>query len=321
MNYLNPVPFASTDYAFVFGFQNGLADLLNLVLAYIAPALSAVVVIWIIVQGTLVMRGDLDARRGLTQIVKVALVYGLISGTTLYTDFVQQWFLDTVPTWIASLTGANGATLPTLLPYKLDLVLGGMQAELETISSMISPNNNQDASSVQMAKIVLYGTLWTVFALYEATNLVTSVLIALGPLFIIGYLFESTKAIAQRWVGQLIYYAILLLLVNVVATIVVDVDLAYITAEVLALQALQALGPVAGQINDIWDLDIFLLTGDFIVISMPAAAAAISGGYATGRGETGVAQLGNKAASGGASGGSSQSGGSVGPQSAVARGG
>ena len=310
---MNPLPFASTDLAFVSGFQDGLADLLNVVLNYIAPALSAVLVIWIIVQGILVMRGDLDARRGITQIIRVVLVYGLVSGSTLYTEIVQQWFLQSVPTWIAGLTVSNKGALPTTLPITLDLVLAYMQAALESIAALIPTDNNQDASSVAMAKLVLYGTLWTLFALYEAANLVTSVLVALGPLFIIGYLFESTKQVTQRWVGQLIYYAILFLLVNVVATIVIAVDLKYVTAELAALVVAQALSPVAGQINDIWDLDIFLLTGDFIVICMPGAAAAISGGYATGRGETNFGGL------GGARSPFGSRGGSVGPGDSVAR--
>ncbi len=312
---MNPLPFVSTDAAFVLGFQNGLADLLNLLLGDIAPALSAVLVIWIIVQGTLVMRGDLDARRGISQIVKVVLVYGLVSGSTLYTELVQQWFLGSVPTWIAGLTTSNGAITPTALPLTLDLLLAYMQTLLEAISALIPTANNQDASSVATAKLVLYGTLWTLFALYEAANLVTSVLVALGPLFIIGYLFESTKAITQRWIGQLIYYAILFLLVNIVATIVVTVDSGYIETELALLAIAQAATPVAGQINDVWDLDIFLLTGDFIVLCMPGAAAAISGGYATGRGETNVGGLGGAKSPYASYGG----GGNVGPQNSVAK--
>ncbi len=311
---MNPLPFASTDFAFVTGFQDGLANLLNEVLGYIAPALSAVLVIWIIIQGILVMRGDLDTRRGLTQIVRVVLVYGLVSGSTLYTEFVQQWFLQSIPTWIASLAVSNGGALPTTLPVNLDYMLAYMQTTLEQISALIPTANNQDASSVAMAKLVLYGTLWTLFALYEAANLVTSVLVALGPLFIIGYLFESTKAIAQRWVGQLIYYAILFLLVNIVSTIVVTVEFYYITVELAALALAQAVTPVAGQINDIWDLDIFLLTGDFLVVCMPGAAAAISSGYATGRGESNFGGLGGAKAPF-----TSPARGSIGPQNAVAK--
>lgn len=293
---MNPLPFFSTDAVFVANFQVGLSLLLQWVVTMVTAPLSALLVVWIIVQGLLVMRGDLDVRRGVTQIVKVVLIYGLVTGTSLYTEYVQDWFLDTLPTWIANLAVLNGDFVPTSIPLQLDQLLALVQAELETISALIPAGNNVDASSVQMAKLVLYGTLWTVFALYEATNLVSSVLVALGPIFVIGYLFDATKPIAERWIGQLIYYAFLLLLVDIVATIVVKAELQYVTIE---LALITILTPIAGQINDIWDLDIFLLTGDFLVLSMPAAAAVISGGYGAGRGETSVGSLGGGSSMGG----------------------
>lgn len=293
---MNPVPFTTTDAAFLLSFQNGLSSLLVTVITYIDPALSALLVVWTIVQGMLVMRGDLDARRGLTQIVKVVLVYGLVSGTTRYTNFVQDWFLDTIPGWIQEVINSSGNGLPLSLPASLDGLLALIQQDIEQISALIGAGNNIDASSVQMAKLVLYGTLWTVFALYEAANLVSSVLIAIGPIFIIGYLFESTKPIAQRFVGQLIYYGVLLLLINIVASIVIQTEVLYITAELILISAM---APVAGQISDIWDIDIFLLTGDFLVISMPAVAAAISGGFGASRGETSFGSLGSTGSVGG----------------------
>lgn len=293
---MNPVPFYLADQAFVGSFSLYLSTLLATVISYVAPALSAVLVVWIIIQGTLVMRGDLDARRGLTQIVKVVLVYGLISSSANYTTFVQNWFLETIPGWIQEVTDSSGNALPLSLPLSLDGLLAIIQQDIEQISALIGAGNNIDASSVQMAKLVLYGTLWTVFALYEAANLVSSVLIAIGPIFLIGYLFESTKPIAQRFVGQLIYYGVLLLLVNIVASIVIKTEVTYVTAELILISAMN---PVAGQISDIWDIDIFLLTGDFIVISMPAVAAAVSGGFGAGRGETSVGSLGSTGTVGG----------------------
>lgn len=305
----NPVPFSLTDLAFVVSFQEYLSTLLVTVISYIAPALSALLVVWIIVQGTLVMRGDLDARRGLTQIVKVVLVYGIVSGTTIYTEFVQNWFLQTIPGWIEEVTDTSGNGLPLSLPATLDALLAIVQQDVEQASALIGSGNNIDASSVQMAKLVLYGTLWTVFALYEAANLVSSVLIAIGPIFIIGYLFESTKPIAQRFVGQLIYYGVLLLLVNIVASIVIKTEVSYVTTELIAISALT---PIAGQISDIWDIDIFLLTGDFLIISMPAVAAAISGGFGASRGETSVGSLGSSGTVGGF--GASRMSGGTGPR-------
>lgn len=43
-----------------------------------ASPFTALIVLWVIVQGVLVMRGDLDARRGISRIIRVTLVSAFI---------------------------------------------------------------------------------------------------------------------------------------------------------------------------------------------------------------------------------------------------
>ena len=283
---MNPLPFSTTNAAFSAAFSAGLDNTLFSILEGIAAPLSAVLVVWIIIQGILVMRGDLDTRRGVNRIIKVVLVYALISGATYYTNYVQNWFIYTVPQWVSSVAGGPQTFLG--IPLSLDAVLQLAQQGLERIASQIGTENTTDESSYQTAKTILYGTLFTVFALYEVTTIMTSVLLAIGPLFIVGYLFDATKQITERWIGQLINYAILLLLINIVAVIVVEAEFTYMTLELGLFSALQ---PLAGQISDFYDLDIFMLTGDFIIVTLPAVAAFISGGINSSRNEVSIGSL------------------------------
>ena len=66
-------------------------------------------------------------------------------------------------------------------------------------------------------------------------------------------------------------------------------EVAYLTAESVLITALT---PLAGQISYFYDLDIFLLTGDFIVLAVPVIASAIGGGINASRSETGYGGLG-----------------------------
>ena len=60
-------------------FVNGMNATVSNALSAIQGPLTAAVVLWIIVTGVLVMRGDLDARRGITRILSVCLVVGILT--------------------------------------------------------------------------------------------------------------------------------------------------------------------------------------------------------------------------------------------------
>src|ERR1700677_1421611 len=88
-------------------FGTGTQNAITSLLAAVATPLLACVTLWIIVQGILVMRGDMDARGGITRIIKVALVIGVLTSSGLYTSYVQTLFITTIPNWFA--TGAVGS--------------------------------------------------------------------------------------------------------------------------------------------------------------------------------------------------------------------
>jgi type IV secretion system protein VirB6 len=79
--------------AFNSGVQGAISSGLNAV----AAPLTALVVLWIIVQGVLVMRGDVDTRQGMTAILKIALVVGLLTSSTgYYLQYVYDFFTVTL---------------------------------------------------------------------------------------------------------------------------------------------------------------------------------------------------------------------------------
>ena len=151
------------------------------------------------------------------------------------------------------------------------------------MSEQISSANSQDATALGIAQDVLYLTLWGAFAIYELVNIMTCVLVNIGPVFVVLYLFDFTKQFADRWIGQLVTYMILLLLFNIVGTIVLETEFLYVQAKLLLFTMT---APLAQQVGDFDDLDIFLLTGDFMIISLPTIAAAIGGGATSSRGES-----------------------------------
>ncbi len=283
---MNPIPFTTADGFYGSAFAAGLSNLLSSIQGdVVAPALACVT-LWIMVQGILVMRGDLDARRGVNRILKIALVTTLVVTAEDYNNYVHEFFINTVPAFVKDLS--SPVTNALTIPGELDAIFDTCMIEFQAIAAEIGPMNDQDAMAFQGAQFVLYGTLWSMFTIYEVTNVMTEVLVAIGPLILIGYLFDATKGITDRWIGQLITYGLLLLLVTTVATIVIAVEAAYLTAQ-LVIIALT--GPTSAQIVSFYELDMFLLTGDAFVLALPAIAGLLGGGVALSPGE-GLARIG-----------------------------
>ena len=61
-------------------------------------------------------------------------------------------------------------------------------------------------------------------------------MVAIGPVLLVGYLFDATKGVTDRWIGKLITYSILTLLINVTLNVVLQGEKLYMRA-ILTQQA------------------------------------------------------------------------------------
>jgi type IV secretion system protein VirB6 len=263
----------ATDFGVAF--SNGVQTSIASMLAAVATPLMACVTLWVIVQGILVMRGDMDPRGGITRIIKVALIIGILTSSGLYTNYVQTLFITTIPNWFA--TAANGAqTTITTTPAVFDNMWSVTENVVEKIGAQIAIYDIIDAVSLSLIEICMMILLIVTFAIYEFSIIITGIMVAIGPVLIVGYLFEATKGVADRWVGKLITYSLLTLLINVTLAVVLQGEKAYMRV-ILAQQA-SGVTAVPIEIKLLIELAMFFAMGAFIIISLPAIAATLGGG-------------------------------------------
>jgi type IV secretion system protein VirB6 len=274
-------PFTAIHLIFDRAFETGLRDVLTAIQSHVAGPLMACVTLWIIVQGILVMRGDIDARRGISKVLLVSIVIGLVANPAHYNEFVVTTFEDTIPGFVREVSGV-GLPLDTV-PTQLDLMFGVAEVLFQRVAGEIGPVNEQDTLAFQGAQWILYGSLWLAFGIFDTVSILTKVLLTIGPI----------REIARKWVGQLITYGILLLLLNIVATIV-------IATEALALAAMAAVIAVAGttaaKIIGLYELDMLFLTGNMLILALPTIATNLGGSF-TGREAQQANSLGRRKAS------------------------
>lgn len=258
--------------AFGTGIQTAIASLLSAV----GTPLMACVTLWIIIQGVLVMRGDIDGRNGVTRMIKVALVVGILTSSGLYKSYVQTAFMTTIPSWIATAAGEPGAGI-TSTPQTFDNMWQVTEHTIETVSARLSNFDVIDAISLAAIEICVAVLLLITFAIYEFAIIIVGIMVAIGPILIVGYLFDATKGVSDRWIGKLITYSILSLLINVTLNTVLQGEKLYMRA-ILAQEA-SGTAAIPVEIKILLSLVMFFAMGAFIVVSLPVIAAALGGGH------------------------------------------
>jgi type IV secretion system protein VirB6 len=275
---MDQTPFTNMATNFGEAFGTGIQSSITSLLAAVATPLLACVTLWIIIQGILVMRGDMDARGGITRIIKVALVVGILTSSGLFTAYVQTMFITTIPNWVATAAGGS-QTVANTIPAIFDNMWQVTEHTVETVGKQIAIYDVIDAVSLVLIELVMMVLLIVTFAIYEFAIIVTGVIVAIGPVVIVGYLFEATKAVTHRWIGMLITYSLLTLLINVTLNAVLQGERTYMRA-ILTQQA-SGLEAVSVELKILIELAMFFAMGAFIIISLPAIAATIGGGLGT----------------------------------------
>jgi type IV secretion system protein VirB6 len=270
---MNPTPFITMDQDFGTAFGTGIQSAITALLSAVATPLLACVTLWIIVQGILVMRGDMDARGGITRIIRIAFVVGILTSSGLYTTYVQTAFMTTIPNWLA--TAAGGSTISST-PATFDNMWQVTEHTVETVSAQLSNFDVIDAISLAVIEICIAGFLFLSFAIYEFAIIIVGIMVAIGPVLIVGYLFDATKGVTDRWIGKLITYSVLTLLINVTLNVVVTGEKQYMRT-ILTQQA-SGVAAIPVEIKILLSLVMFFAMGAFIVVSLPVIAATLGGG-------------------------------------------
>ncbi|CCM79760.1 MULTISPECIES: type IV secretion system protein [Rhizobium] len=274
MKFTIAAPFTATHEVFGLAFEVGLHKMLGTIQDAVRAPLAAFVTLWIIIQGVLVMRGATDARSGVTRVITVTIVVALILGQANYHDYVVSVFEKTIPNFVQKVSGSH---LPLRsMPAQLDIIFSLTEAAFQRVAAEIGPMNGQDSLAFQGAQLGFYAILWSTFGILDTVGILTKVLLAIGPLVLVGYIFDRTRDIAAKWIGQLITYGLLLLLLNVVATIVIATEISVLA---IMLGVVMVLGTTAAKIIGLYELDMFFLTGNALIVALPPIAGNIAGSY------------------------------------------
>jgi type IV secretion system protein VirB6 len=192
----------------------------NMSSALTAP-LTAAMLLYLILYGIAIMRGAVQepvldfAVRG----IKLAIIWSLVSSAGDYTSWVGSTINDGTATFINSLTGGSGSIPGDSVMVK---------------AYEFSDKVKETYASESWAGVVIGGLIALVivfisfffaalsFVVSLLTTFALSIMAAIGPLFICFALFDATRGWFFAWLGQILNFALVKLLVIVLTSVVVS---------------------------------------------------------------------------------------------------
>ncbi len=267
-------PFYAFDQIIQTPFTDGLQETVNAAVSAIQGPFTAIIVLWIIVSGILVMRGDVSVRAGITRIISVSVVVGLLMSTSLYNEYIISFFTAGLPNFIAS--ALLGATGPAPSAHSFDVIWDSSAQVFSTAENNLNFFNVLYSVELALLQSLIVVPIGLTFLIYETAKILTDVVICVGPFVLAGYLFAATRQIADRFLGKLIGLALLTLLVDIVLSIIVNGFISYV--DTTAANVATASKPEA--ILLCTELFVFLAIGSMITCFLPGIASFIGGGIA-----------------------------------------
>jgi type IV secretion system protein VirB6 len=268
----NYAPFYIFELTIQQPFTNGMNATVSSAMSAIQGPLTAVIVLWVIISGIMVIRGDIDARTGVTRLIKVSLIVGILMSTTLYNEYVVSFFTVGLPDWLASsFLGVTG-TQPSA--HQFDAIWN--EADILFANAEKNMNFYNVLYSVELGAMrdFVVVPIAVTFLIFEFAKIMLDVVVCIGPFVLIGYLFEATKGVADRWIGKLIGLTILTLLIDIVLSIILDGDRSYYNVSMTSL----TVATVAETVTICIQFVVFLSLGCLITGFLPAIASYLGGG-------------------------------------------
>jgi len=265
-------PFYVFDQTVQVPFTNGMNGTVNAAMSAIQGPLTALVVLWIIVTGILVMRGDVSVRSGVTRIIRISLVVGILMSTTLYNEYVVSFFTTGLPNWLS--TTFLGVTGSQPSAHQFDAIWD--QANILILEAHKNLNFYNVLYSVELAIVqdFISVPIFITFLIYETAKIMMDIIVCIGPFVLAGYLFDATRGVADRWIGKLIGLTLLTLLVDIVLSIIIDGDKAYFNVSMTSLNG----ATITDTITIVIQFFTFLTLGSLISVFLPGTASFIGGG-------------------------------------------
>lgn len=219
--------FVSLYSIFTTSVLNPIQALTSDVLAAANIPLVLLLIIMLMVIGIGVLLGRTTADGVVKRLVRMSIVVMFIATSGAYFHYVQGFFLTGLPNFlnthiISLFTGQYGASQSSP-GAGFDNALLAILADANNIAKTAPTGINGVVPHIELGLIELISVaaLAFLFAIFILVQTLLGIVIVIGPLLVLGYLFDYTKRITDGWISALITLSLLTLVVDIVVLVLV----------------------------------------------------------------------------------------------------
>jgi type IV secretion system protein VirB6 len=212
--------------------------------ASLEPAVVTFATIYVMVWGYLHLRGAIEEpiMEAAKRIVMLGIIMGIVLSLWSYNDVFVDFFVNT-PQELSSTIISGNTAISTVDGIWLK---GGDVAGSLLNEAGIFKDNGIEFYIAGFAVYAIVGIvcIWVAY-LFSLSIVGVGILLAIGPLFILGLLFDSTKRFFEAWIAQLSNYALIIVIAAIASKLLLAVLDKYATdaqalgAGVTTAQAMQ----------------------------------------------------------------------------------
>jgi type IV secretion system protein VirB6 len=193
------------------------------VASYVSGPLTTALTLYVIIYGFLIIRGTINDP--LTEFafrtIKLGVIVMLVRTAGDYQTYVVDLFFHSIPNEIGSALNSGATTSASAF----DALLDQGQAVAHAILKKASSWSISEAFFSALAWLLviissfLVASIGFIVSLYAKVAL--ALVLALGPAFIALALFNATRLFTEAWIGQLVNYVVLQILVVATGTLLI----------------------------------------------------------------------------------------------------
>jgi len=242
--------------------------------------------IYIALWGWAMMRGTIQepVLDGFTRIIRLTVIVAIAINITQYERFIAHYLFDLpniMSTFIVNAANPGGPPPSSNLSY-----LDEAMAKFDAISTAMIDLSLSQKNVIGIPNMTAYLTGWLVYIggalltaycafLLALSKIALSVLLGIGPIFVLCLIFEPMKRFFETWLGQALNFVMLVILTSATLSIILKIIMGFLGTG----------GPggtlvTTPQVSLALTTVIFCGIGLLIMIQVPAIASALGGGVA-----------------------------------------
>jgi type IV secretion system protein VirB6 len=247
------------------------------VMGAFTPVATTMLGIYVAFWGWSMMRGVISEPviDGVGRMVRLTTIAAIALNVGYYNTFISDFLWKSPDALARVVTGASGDSSVLFLDQLMKGIFELGEAYWQKANSTSGWTGIPDLGLVLVALLIWLCGLWATGIaafLFVLSKMALAVLLAVGPIFILGLIFEPTKRFFDAWMGQVLNFVFLVMLTAACAKLILAILSKYLTnsGAVLADPGIAQAFPAL----------VLCAIAGLVMMQMPSIASALGGGVA-----------------------------------------